>query len=409
LDTAVDLTDCSTIAPIFHRISYGMACVESPEGLSWMFFITYGIAVLSMILLTTRAALFNPVIQGKRRKRREREFEEYKEYMGTFYNTSAWKMDTPYSQKFTIAIAPTQDSEDSSETKSKPLSSPRATPSPSDGLAKIAEDKGGESFASSIYEVASAATTMAIAAPTPRVEEEENGDAISFYSCDSDWDDDEDEIAMLSMAHSFSTLVSLVFRARKARPEPQPVGQDSDDDKGSNGRHDDDSAVASGRNDDESASASINTSLSTLVSRFFRSTQQTLYGHANCISQVQSLSQHEVVPPSLVSAQRTLTTPRQLRASRDPLSLGNYKNAPPNASSPNEFEPHSSPAKMVSQPIAQRRQCSHPRRIVLHEEPTSPPTKKSYVGTNAPRKVLKAFARTSGGADHDLSPSLNMI
>ena len=48
--------------------------------------------IISLIVLSTRAAFFNPVIRGRRGKRREKEFEDYKLYMSKFYDTSNWEM-----------------------------------------------------------------------------------------------------------------------------------------------------------------------------------------------------------------------------------------------------------------------------------------------------------------------------
>jgi len=48
--------------------------------------------IISLIVLSTRAAFFNPVIRGRRGKRREKEFDDYKLYMSKFYDTSDWEL-----------------------------------------------------------------------------------------------------------------------------------------------------------------------------------------------------------------------------------------------------------------------------------------------------------------------------
>ncbi|MDG7001171.1 MAG: hypothetical protein JRN15_18910 [Nitrososphaerota archaeon] len=95
LNEAMNLTSCSSIQPIANDVLNGVPCTESIQGISWLFGGMLALTVLSLCILSTRAALYNPVIEPRRKKRREREFKEYKLYMAEFYDTTDWKMDPP--------------------------------------------------------------------------------------------------------------------------------------------------------------------------------------------------------------------------------------------------------------------------------------------------------------------------
>jgi hypothetical protein len=93
LVAAIDLTGCSSISPIFRRVLFGETCSKSMNGLAWLYSGTSLVLVLGLVILSHRAALYNPVIRGRRRKRREKEFADYKEYMAQFYDTKHWSLD----------------------------------------------------------------------------------------------------------------------------------------------------------------------------------------------------------------------------------------------------------------------------------------------------------------------------
>ena len=90
MTSILDLTDCSTISPIFRQLLFGSTCTESVKGLAALYSILILITLFSFVILSTRAALYNPVIRGRRNKRREKEFDDYKVYMSEFYNTTEW-------------------------------------------------------------------------------------------------------------------------------------------------------------------------------------------------------------------------------------------------------------------------------------------------------------------------------
>jgi hypothetical protein len=93
LTSFLDLMDCSRISPIFRQLLYGSTCTDSIGGLAWLYSMLILITILGFVILSTRAALYNPVIRGRRNKRREKEFQNYKEYMAEFYDTSKWEID----------------------------------------------------------------------------------------------------------------------------------------------------------------------------------------------------------------------------------------------------------------------------------------------------------------------------
>ena len=99
IDDATNLTSCATIEPIFQELIHGAPCSESVRGLSWLFGTTLAMAILGLVMLSLRAALYNPVLKPRRIKRREREFREYKDYMSEFYDTDNWFLDPPIDGK----------------------------------------------------------------------------------------------------------------------------------------------------------------------------------------------------------------------------------------------------------------------------------------------------------------------
>jgi hypothetical protein len=119
---ATRLSDCSGIEPILRELAQGSTCSDSIAGLTWLFASLLVISVLGMTILSTRAALFNAVLQVKRKKRREKEFEEYKDFMDAFYDTSMWKLDADKKACDTLRIdlthAETFETEETSDTSS---------------------------------------------------------------------------------------------------------------------------------------------------------------------------------------------------------------------------------------------------------------------------------------------------
>jgi hypothetical protein len=93
LIATVQLTDCSSIIPVLRRLVYGGSCRESIRSLTSMFGCSLGLVLTVLLLITTRSALFSPIVRGRMNKRRETEFKEYKQYMGRYYQTKHWRID----------------------------------------------------------------------------------------------------------------------------------------------------------------------------------------------------------------------------------------------------------------------------------------------------------------------------
>jgi len=86
------LTSCFKVRPILDKLFYGSMCTGSVEGLTWMFAALFAIAVLSLIMLSTRASLYNAVVKAPKKEESEREWWEYLEFMAQFYDdTDDWK------------------------------------------------------------------------------------------------------------------------------------------------------------------------------------------------------------------------------------------------------------------------------------------------------------------------------
>mmetsp|Transcript_7875 Transcript_7875/g.13938 ORF Transcript_7875/g.13938 Transcript_7875/m.13938 type:complete len:584 (-) Transcript_7875:211-1962(-) len=96
-----DTASCHQISPLYKRITHGALCMESPYGLTVLWACSFLLCVLSFVMLTTRAALYNAVIPKKQRDKKprrvvEKEFSEYKEYMKKYYQEAdEWNLDEP--------------------------------------------------------------------------------------------------------------------------------------------------------------------------------------------------------------------------------------------------------------------------------------------------------------------------
>lgn len=94
-----DTAGCHNIAPLVRRVAHGSLCVESPYGWTVIWSCSLALCVLSFIMLTTRAALYNSVKTRKKSDKKSRrvadkEYSEYKEYMKKFDNDgNDWTMD----------------------------------------------------------------------------------------------------------------------------------------------------------------------------------------------------------------------------------------------------------------------------------------------------------------------------
>lgn len=90
------LIKCEEVNPILNEFERGPICEETINAATWMYYTWLVIALLIMIMLSTRAALFNGLIPAPPKKRREKEFRQYKRFMREHgFNTDDWQLDPP--------------------------------------------------------------------------------------------------------------------------------------------------------------------------------------------------------------------------------------------------------------------------------------------------------------------------
>lgn len=218
LTAAIELTGCSSISPVLRRLLFGSACTQSVEGLAWIYSSLLVISVLGFVILSTRAALFNPVIRGRRNKRREKEFDDYREFMSRFYDTSRWELDwipTVDEDAEEIDVAEHLQECDSEETPQTTDNSPNISDDDDAvdttiGLAPTISKDDGSIFVN-------------LAAPD---NEEDDDSYDSTYSVDEGNDDD--------VQSTSSSLFSQLFLRRRIRSQQQhdtSLGGDSQQDE----------------------------------------------------------------------------------------------------------------------------------------------------------------------------------
>jgi hypothetical protein len=194
--------------------------------MAWLFGSTFGIMLTGLVMLSTRAALYNPVLRPIRRKRREREFKEYTEYMSEHYDTSKWKMDPESKDKGAIQTTDTFETQEADSSKSSSRSHEHdeeifneedpedSSSQPSDENRSFATALEPSTPLSKVASVARAAVVMAgnnlgmFKAPDPEVE---------YYSSDSE--DDEEEEESLTGLSTISGLVNRFFVVGDSRSD----------------------------------------------------------------------------------------------------------------------------------------------------------------------------------------------
>lgn len=205
LETAVNLTDCTNVQPLVRRLINGAPCSESPRGLAWLFGTTASILFVGLVMLSTRAGLYNPVVKPRRIKRREREFQEYKEYMASFYSTGDWKMDPE--KKEDLEPAQTFDTVETAETRSKRGESESPSAVSSSNRSVYIEDDTSRGTRRSRFRY--------------------HDPGVVYYSSDSD-DSDEESVGDLSTLSSVISRIFLVRKVGAGAPSPAaPSGVNS--------------------------------------------------------------------------------------------------------------------------------------------------------------------------------------
>jgi hypothetical protein len=334
VDVVLDLTNCSSITPILRQMTFGTTCEESVEGLTFLFSATLTIAVLCMVMLTTRAALFNPLIRGRRKKRRAKEFQEYKEYMTQFYNTSEWSLDPPGIQK--ILESSNASTEESDGTDSSSNGSGEFRP-----MDLMLRRKGKQTQTQADDDVDPMATIV-----VPDQMEEEADIEVVYYDSDSD-SEDEESVAM-SLNSSISAFVSHIWSrdSSSTANDERPYEEC-----------------------DESEAEESVQSISSIVSKFFKSLKKDRAA-SRVINVADSMAcpswQEGPYSQQIADRQQFFPNPQQQQAFRDPLNLGYCQNSIISDNSSVEEEMY----------------------------PLSPKTRQ----VRAPRKLLKSIPRTSGAS-----------
>lgn len=158
---------------------------------------------LGLIVVSLRAAFYNPVIRGRRGKRREKEFEDYKQYMSKYYDTTDWEL------QWIPEIAAEKKEKTEWDTES---TSEYFTPTVSE------EEEDGRSSAGLIPAIVSSqdgSVFLNLAMPvhderdntSEEVEDDEDSDYDSTYSYDS-----ADE---LHSTFSSASVFSMMFQKRR--------------------------------------------------------------------------------------------------------------------------------------------------------------------------------------------------
>ena len=207
---AENLTSCETASPLFETVVHGPTCSQSVSGLSCLLGTSCGILILGLIMLSTRAALYNPIINPRRRKRREREFKEYVEYMGAHYDTTDWKVDASLGKEKTESIQPAPTFETMGSDASSPAGSADMDNS-SDSFGSTPQDESVSSSPKSRRAMDTSIQSFQTRCPRPGMAAHplqpttEDDPEVEYYSSDSE--DDESVSAMTNI----SALVSRFF------------------------------------------------------------------------------------------------------------------------------------------------------------------------------------------------------
>ena len=178
IGAVVKLSECTNVGPVLRRLLYGTPCDEFMQSLIFLGGSLMAATVFVLIVVTTRAVVFNPIIAGRRCKRREKEFEDYKRYMSQFYDTKEWTLD---------CVPPDKDDIPSiRRTETRSTASPTASDDSDTVVAHVFEDDASTS-------------------PRRDVARIQKDDDDSSYDSTYSADDDEDSVtAFSSMSRLFS-------------------------------------------------------------------------------------------------------------------------------------------------------------------------------------------------------------
>ena len=175
-------------------------------------------SILGLVVLSTRAAFFNPVIRGRRGKRREKEFADYKQYMSKFYDTSSWDLD------WVPEIA-----------EDKKVGEDEETDSTSGGITPSNSEDSTPGLVPALVSSSDGSVFLNLAVP---VQEEQGGvaeagsgdDGDADKDNDSDYDstysyDSQDDLRSTTSSSVFSTISTMLQQLRRTRSSHDPQQQ----------------------------------------------------------------------------------------------------------------------------------------------------------------------------------------
>lgn len=215
LTAAIELTGCSSISPVLRRLLYGSTCTRSVEGLTWLWTTLLAMTIVGLLVMSTRAAFYNPVIRGRRGKRREKEFDDYKLYMSKYYDTANWELD----------LIP-----DMAEDKKDGEKSDEETYSTSGGITPSASEEAEESSSDpglvpAVVSSTDGSTFLNLAVP---VKDTGGGDKYSCPSTNNNNEDADDDDSDYDSTYSYdsnddlhststASVFSMIFQKRRQR------------------------------------------------------------------------------------------------------------------------------------------------------------------------------------------------
>jgi hypothetical protein len=214
-----DLTSCSSISPVFRRLFFGSTCNQLVNGLAWLYSTLLVISLLGFVVLSTRAALFNPVIRGRRSKRREKEFADYKLFMSKFYNTSDWELDwiPDFDDEEQSNVEPQLPACDSEDT----FSTSDISPSDSDEINEDNATNTRAELAPTIVTSEDGSVFVNLAAPDNDNGGDDDDDSYdSTYSSDGGADDD-------NKSTGTTSVFSLLFHRRRTQGQDNLLSSSS--------------------------------------------------------------------------------------------------------------------------------------------------------------------------------------
>ncbi|KAL7579430.1 hypothetical protein ACA910_014094 [Epithemia clementina (nom. ined.)] len=222
LQSALESTTCSSVRPLMEDLAVGATCNDSINSFTWLFSALTALIVLCLIIMSTRAAMFNPVIPTNKKKRREKEFRLYKEFITVCgYDTADWKLDGDRKQ-FTAAGVPICKT---FETESTSSVGGRLTIACGEGSNHYDEDSPSSR---SFSDTSAARECLTTIREENLVEADEVADDSSAFSFDSDDSSiQRPPSVMLTVASNFTNLVQNLLSPRNNSGQSHGTGDRS--------------------------------------------------------------------------------------------------------------------------------------------------------------------------------------